>query len=963
MFKDLLEILKEILQKVASSRLVALSALFAAMFILLTVNLFNLQIVHGEDYLNEYMQKTEKVIYTPGTRGNILDRNGNILAYNELAYSVAVQDIGAYRKSSDRNAMLLRLVTILHKQDETIEGKFEVAIDENGHMFYTSASDGAKRRFLRDFYGLSTPDDLDKDGKNPSDILAREAFEKKFKEYNMDSIVDEKGNPVVLDDETALNMVNIWYTMQLTAFRKYESTTIASNVSDETVAEIMENTADLQGVTIEESSVRVYNNSVYFEPIIGYIGKVQEEQLEELNKDIPEGSNQEYRATDLVGRTGLEASLEKDLQGSKGYKVVNVDNMGRILEVTEEVAPQAGNDVYLSIEQDLQIGVYELLERQLAGILLDHLRLEDIREDETFKDSKKPIPVKDVYYQLINNNVLSLAHMSTEEASSMERQLYQIQTLSQEQILNNIQAELLSPHALELGQLPKDMMAYMVYIYEFLASDEVGIIKKADIDETSAAYLGWKADTISLRNYIYAGIADGWIDTAKLDIDTRYSNADSIFESLVTYIIEELKEDSHFTKQIYRYLINDGTVKGWQLCIALYDQGVLEYDAEEIRKLSSGGDGYAYSFIRSKIKSIELTPAQLALDPCTGSCVIVDVNTGEVRALVTYPGYDNNRMSGTVDAAYYNQLREDLSLPLRNNATMMVKAPGSTFKPITAVAALEEGVIQMGETIECTGKYEEIDTPIKCWIYPGHHGKLDVIGGIGNSCNYVVAELAHRMSMDENEVYSTSLGLETLAKYAAMFGLDHTSGVEIDEASPRISDTDPERSSMGQGSHAFTNTQLARYVTAMANRGTVYELSLLDKLTDSEGNLIKDYVPEVSSVIDIQESTWDAVQAGMRQVIAEGSAKRIFSDLAIEVAGKTGTAQEDTRRTNHAFFVSFAPYAAPEVAVTVNIPYGYSSGNAATLAKNVYNYYYGYTTLEGIQAAGALDATAVEIQD
>ena len=194
------------------------------------------------------------------------------------------------------------------------------------------------------------------------------------------------------------------------------------------------------------------------------------------------------------------------------------------------------------------------------------------------------------------------------------------------------------------------------------------------------------------------------------------------------------------------------------MCIALYDQGVLEYDAEEVAKLSSGGDSYAYTFIRSKIKSIELTPAQLALDPCTGSCVIVDVNTGEVRALVTYPGYDNNRLSGTVDADYYNQLREDLSLPLRNNATMVLKAPGFTFKPITAVAALEEGVIQMGETIECTGEYKEIDTPIKCWIYPGRHGKLDIIGGIGNSCNYVVAELAHRMSMDENGNYSTSLG-------------------------------------------------------------------------------------------------------------------------------------------------------------------------------------------------------------
>ena len=962
MFEDLLEILKEFLKKIASSRLVALSVLFVGMFTLLTVNLFNLQIVHGEDYLNEYMQKTEKVIYTPGTRGNILDRNGNVLAYNELAYSVAIQDTGVYNATGDRNKMLLRLVTILEKHGETIEGEFSVALNEAGEMEYTTSSEAARKRFLRDFYNLKTTEDLDKDGKNPSDITAREAFEIKFKDYKMDEITDDNGNPVVLPDETALNMVNIWYTMKLTEYRKYEQTTIASNVSDETVAEIMENTADLQGVTIEETSVRVYNNSIYFEPLIGYIGKVQEDQLEELNQGIPEGSNQAYQLTDLVGRTGLEASMEKVLQGKKGYKVVNVDNMGRILEVTEEVAPEAGDDLYLSIDQDLQIGVYELLERQLAGILLDHIRMEDIGEDETFKASKMPIPIKDVYYQLVNNNVLSLAHMGTEEASEMEKTLYQIQTSSQAAILENIRAELLSPHATVLGELPKDMMAYMVYIYEYLSSEEVGIIQKSQIDETSEAYLAWKADTISLRDYIYAGIAAGWVDTTKLDSGSRYSSADDIFESLVAYIMEELKNDTNFTKRMYRYLINDGTVQGWQLCIALFDQGVLDYDEEEIGKLRAGGDGYAYTFIRQKIENIELTPAQLALDPCTGSCVIVDVKTGEVRALVTYPGYDNNRMSGTVDAEYYNQLREDLSLPLRNNATMMVKAPGSTFKPITAIAALEEGVIQLGETINCTGIYEEIDTPLRCWIYPGSHGLLDIIGGIGNSCNYVMAELAHRMSMDENGNYSSTKGLDTLKKYATMFGLDHTSGVEIDEASPKISDTDPERSSIGQGSHTFSNTQLARYVTALANRGTVYELSLLDKLTDSDGNMIEDYSPSVSSQINIQDSTWNAVQAGMRQVIAEGSAKSIFSDLPIEVAGKTGTAEE-TGRTNHGLFISFAPYASPEIAVTVNIPYGYSSGNAATLAKNIYKYYYGYTTLDEIMGVGALDATSVEIQD
>ena len=117
--------------------------------------------------------------------------------------------------------------------------------------------------------------------------------------------------------------------------------------------------------------------------------------------------------------------------------------------------------------------------------------------------------------------------------------------------------------------------------------------------------------------------------------------------------------------------------------------------------------------------------------------------------------------------------------------------------------------------------------------------------------------------------------------------------------------------------------QLSRYISAVANRGTVFELSLLDKLTDSDGNLITDYTPAVSSHVDAADSTWNAVQAGIRRVVTDGSAKSVFAGSPVEVAGKTGTAQEDRSRANHAFFVSFAPYSNPEVAVTVNIPYGY----------------------------------------
>ena len=157
--------------------------------------------------------------------------------------------------------------------------------------------------------------------------------------------------------------------------------------------------------------------------------------------------------------------------------------------------------------------------------------------------------------------------------------------------------------------------------------------------------------------------------------------------------MDDLQNDAAFTKKIFRYLVNNGTVSGKELCLALYDQNILAYDENEVRMLEAGGDEYAFQFIRNKISDIEITPAQLALDPCSASAVITDVNTGEVRALVTYPSYDNNKFSGTVDAEYYNKLNNDQSLPLFNNATQAQKAPGSTFKPIIAVAALEEGVI------------------------------------------------------------------------------------------------------------------------------------------------------------------------------------------------------------------------------------------------------------------------------
>lgn len=959
MLNDLLEILKELLKKVFASRIFALALVFTGMFVVLLVRLFNLQIVNGEQYLNEYVQMTEKTVATPGTRGNIYDRSGNLLAYNKLAYSVTVQDVGAYPKNTI-NYMLLDLVRILEKHGYQAQGKLEIGLDAEGNMVYTCSSESARKRFLRDYYGLKSVDLLDDEkGEYPSAVSARDLLQIRIELYGLNEMKDDLGNPIILTDSEAIQLVDIRYTMGLTAYRKYESTTITSYVDEATVAEIMEHSSELQGVGIEESTIRVYNDSIYFAPIIGYTGKVQEDQLEELRK-----TNPEYELTDIVGRTGIEASMEAELQGKKGYKNLVVNNVGSVMQVISETQPTTGNDIYLTIDRDLQIGIYHLIEQQLAGILVEKLVNTDVDVSEITDASKKPIPIKDAYYQLINNNVLSLSQMAEEDASETEREIYSRYLSSQEQVIMNLRNELMSEHATIMRDLPEDMQAYMVYIYTYLSDPTVGIIKRDSIDTGSDAYKAWKEDAISLRDYIYAGIADNWIDTTKLEVESKYSNADDIYTVLVDYVLEELQTDTKFTKRIFRYLINDDIITGRQLCLALYEQEVLPYDEEQIRLLSTSGEAYAYTFLKEKISNIEITPAQLALDPCTGGVVITDVNTGEVRALVTYPSYDNNKLSGTVDAAYYNQLQNDLSLPLYNNATQAKKAPGSTFKPITAIAGLEEGVIGLYDQINCTGLYNEVEPPIKCWIHPGQHGPLNVVGGIQNSCNYFFAEIAHRLAMNnEQVVYSTDMGISVLRKYAAMFGLDRPSGIEIPETSPEMTTEDPERSAMGQGTNSYANVQLSRYVAALANRGTVFDLSLLDRLTDSQGNVIKDYTPEVSGHIEIADSTWDAVQQGMRAVVSDGSAKQIFKDLEVEIAGKTGTAQEVRTRANHAFFISYGPYTNPEICVTVNIPYGYTSSNAATVAKNIYRFYYGYTNLDYIMNTGALDVSNVRIGD
>lgn len=921
------------LHKFLNSRLTLIGLVFGAMFLFLTVRLYQLQIVHGEEYLNDYLQMTRKEIVTPGYRGMIYDRNGNVLAGNELAYIVTVQDNGQYRDSAEKNAMLLRLIRILNRHGYEAVGKFEIAMDESGGLYYTSASESSRKRFLCDVYGLRAADQLTGDeGEYPAGISAEKLVEDRFAHYRLDELKTDAG-PEILTDREALQLINIRYTMGLTAYRKYEATQVSSYIDEETVAAILENTADLEGVSVERTTIRRYYDSACFASIIGYVGKASEEQLNKLREEDPEA---EYEPNDLVGRTGIEASMEHVLRGKKGKQQIGVDNVGHIREVFSSTGAEAGQDVYLTLDRDLQKNIYSLTERKLAEIVASKLVNQDESVNENKTGSSRVIPVRTAYFQLIANQVLSTGHMQGEEASEVEREIWERFLEGKARILGILRDELEREEAGVTGRTTEDAAACMEYVVSYLSRKEQGIIRPHDRDRENGGYRN-SNQTESLREYLRAGLEEGWIDTEKLEIGKPYYGLDEAYDALVEAIMAGLEHDSGFEKEIYRQLIEAGDITGCRLCLALCEQGAVTGTEEELAQLRLGDEQRAYEFLKKKIANLELTPAQMALEPCTASVVVTDVHTGKVLALVSYPGYDNNRLSGSMDVAYYNRLLEDQSNPLYNNATQTLKAPGSTFKPITAVAALEEGVITPGEEVVCTGRYDQVANPIKCWIYPGQHGGKKMREGIQDSCNYFFAELGHRLSIREDGVYEAKQGIEQIRKYAALFGLDQVSGVEIPEAAPHITTQDPERSAMGQATHAYANVQLARYVTALANRGTVYRLSLIDRAQ-------REYDPVILRRLAFSQTTWDTVQAGMRGVITDNptrSVKEMFEGLEIPIAGKTGTAQESKRHANHAFFISYGPYENPEISVSVGIPYGYSSGNAAALAMDVYRIYFG----------------------
>lgn len=943
MFKDFLIALKEYIIEYISHRLFILSAFFIILFSILIGRLFVLQIIEGEEHLNNFTYKSKKTLTVEASRGNIYDRNGNLLAYNQLAYSVTLEnnqtlsEVAREQNVSEndlKNAIIYKTIKILEKNNDSLCLNFFIKLDENGNYVYDTSSKAETLHYIADIYGKSSVDDLSRTQKN---FTADQVYEYLAgKDYfNISSIYSK---------EDALKIVSVRYALWLNRFQQYISVDIARDISDESVAELNENSSDLLGIDVVVDSIRVYNDAEYFAHIIGYIGAISPDEMKTYNEDLPE--KYQYSNNDMIGKTGLEQLYESTLRGKNGIEEIYVDNLGKIIDRSYAKDSKAGKDIYLTIDTDLQKYCYDSLEKEISSVLLTNITDEEINEEE---NATLLIPISDVYYALFDNNALDITHLNAEDAKEYEKIVNNSLIESKEFALSRVN-RILTVENVDMNSLDNEYTAYIEYIYHKLS--ENGIFNSKKIPSTDSTYKEYVAGNISLETYLQYAINQGAIDIKPFELSNDYYDSEEVYKALVEYVSSMLKDDTEFDKLVMKYMIKSNIVSGDQIIYLLFEQNVLDLEKDADFEKFSIGELSAYNFIRRKISNLEITPAQLALDPCEGSVVVTDTNSGEILAMVSYPSFDNNRLTNSVDADYYADLISDKTKPLYNRATQQRTAPGSTYKMLTTIAGVSEGAIDLDTEIEDEGIYTKITPPAKCWIFPGNHGTIGIEEALEVSCNSFFYEVGYRLGGDEKN-FSDADGLKKLSKYASMFGLDKTSGIELDEISPKVSDETVVRSAIGQGTNSYTPTQLSRYVTTIANSGTCYDLSIIKDIKTLKGKTTYTNPHKVHGKVDIDESLWNTVHNGMRRVVTNHTPEEmLINQIDVEVAGKTGTAEEVTTRPSHSLFVSYAPFNKPEISVTTVIPFGYSSGNAEELAGFIYAYYFDPEKLENAYMTG-----------
>lgn len=462
----------------------------------------------------------------------------------------------------------------------------------------------------------------------------------------------------------------------------------------------------------------------------------------------------------------------------------------------------------------------------------------------------------------------------------------------------------------------------------------------------------------------------GMIEDSELkEYDSRYDQNDMVGKSGIEYIFEKYLKGTNGVKQIDMDVngtttdeyISKEAVAGSDIILTIDSK--LQAITEEalkanIEKIASGGFGRVYG-------------------ADAGSAVVLNVKTGEVIAMASYPDYNPSDFTNGIDTNTWNYYINGETKPLENKAISMNYSPGSTFKMVTALAGLETGAITTTEKINDTGVYPYAHRPV-CWYYTSYHsghGRLNVSQAIQHSCNYFFYEVGKR------------IGIDTLAKYAYYLGLGHKTGIELNgEANGNLASSqraveenrqwylgETLSAAIGQSYNTFTPLQMAKYVAMVANGGKKIDVTIVKSIVNADGsevprNEYESYVNEKLGLteddteeLNFSQENINAVLEGMRGVTSEsgGTAYSTFKDFDIEVGGKTGSAQTGIEGKTNAWFVGFAPFDDPEIAIVVFVRNGGHGGYTAEVAKEIIAQYFGMNTTQVTEDTTAIPSVEI----
>lgn len=474
----------------------------------------------------------------------------------------------------------------------------------------------------------------------------------------------------------------------------------------------------------------------------------------------------------------------------------------------------------------------------------------------------------------------------------------------------------------------------------------------ATLNEMSASFPGINTTSTPTIYYPYGELAShilGYVgpigeEELKANKD-EYDQNDIIGKTGIEQVLEKYLRGTDGIKQIDMSV--DGIITDEYVAEeAIAGNNVMLTIDAELQKITE--EALAHNI--EMMQTGELSGAETANE---GAAVVINVKTGEILAMASYPNYNPSLFVDGISTENWNNYLNDSRHPLINKAISSISPPGSTFKMVTATAGLESGAIDLNTKINDTGKYTYYrDYQPVCWKRGGH-GWLNVTQAIEASCNYFFYETGRRT------------GIDRLAQVASAFGLGQKSGIELpgeeagvlaneDTMSPWVAGYTIQ-AAIGQLNNAFTPLQMAKYTAMIANGGKNLDITIIKSITKSDGtevsrNEINSYVNEKLGIsgnsgsdISISEENLKAVKEGMKGVTSDGSgtAYRYFRDFNIEVGGKTGSATTDTNGNANAWFVGFAPYDDPEIAVAVFVKDGQHGSYTAPTAREIFAQYLG----------------------